>query len=82
MVYAVCLLSSVGYISASHTFGLPSLVIQVLLTFVFLYVGTLMNKSLGHRGGGIFNAFGFDSRFCHIFNIFPTWNRYINLEGT
>lgn len=51
MVYAVCLLSSVGYISASHTFGLPSLVIQVLLTFVFLYVGTLMNKSLGHRGG-------------------------------
>lgn len=49
MVYAVCLLSSVGYISASHTFGLPSLVTQVLLTFVFLYVGTLINKSLSYQ---------------------------------
>lgn len=50
IVYAVCLLSLIGYISAHHTLCLPSLVTQVLLTFVFLYVGTLMNKSLGHRG--------------------------------
>lgn len=49
MVYAVCLLSSVGYISTSHTFGLPSLVTQVLLTYVFLYVGTLINKSLSYQ---------------------------------